>query len=78
MLLEIISPDKQIFKGEVSSVKLPGADGSFEILNNHAPIVSTLAAGDVRVINAEKETENFAIDGGIIEMQDNKIVVLAD
>ncbi|MFT5970816.1 MAG: F-type H+-transporting ATPase subunit epsilon [Flavobacteriales bacterium] len=78
MLLEIISPDKEIFKGEVSSVKLPGADGSFEVLNNHAPIVSTLVAGDVRVINAAKETENFAITGGVIEMQDNKIVVLAD
>ncbi len=78
MLLEIISPDKKIYEGEVTSVKLPGADGSFEVLNNHAPIVSTLVAGDVRVIDAANKTENFAINGGVIEMQNNKIVVLAD
>lgn len=78
MHLEIISPDKEIFKGEVQSVRLPGTNGSFEILNNHAPIVSTLTAGDVRVINSSNETSLFSIKGGIIEMQQNKIVVLAD
>tara|TARA_B100002019_G_C20898638_1_gene417018 strand:+ start:213 stop:449 length:237 start_codon:yes stop_codon:yes gene_type:complete len=78
MHLEIISPDKEIFKGEVQSVRLPGTNGSFEILNNHAPIVSTLTAGDVRVINSSNETTLFPIKGGIIEMQQNKIVVLAD
>jgi len=78
MILEIITPEKKAFEGEVTSVKFPGISGGFEILNNHAPIISALGKGDIRVITADKKTENFAINGGVIEMQNNKIIVLAE
>ena len=77
MYLEIITPDKEIFKGEAVSVKLPGKTGEFEILNNHAPIVSTLTKGNIRVITNQESTENFAVNGGVIELKKNKIIVLA-
>ena len=78
MILEIITPEKQVFTGEVTSVKFPGIAGEFEILNNHAPIISTLGKGDIRIITTDNKTENFDINGGVIEMQNNKIIVLAD
>jgi F-type H+-transporting ATPase subunit epsilon len=78
MILEIITPEKKAFEGEVTSVKFPGISGGFETLNNHAPIISTLGKGDIRVITADKKTENFAINGGVIEMKNNKIIVLAE
>jgi F-type H+-transporting ATPase subunit epsilon len=78
MILEIITPEKQVFTGEVTSIKFPGTSGEFEVLNNHAPIISTLTSGVIRVITSENNTENFDINGGVIEMQQNKIIVLAD
>lgn len=78
MILEIITPEKEVFNGDVTSVKFPGTTGEFEVLNNHAPIISTLGKGVIRVITADKNTENFDINGGVIEMQQNKIIVLAD
>jgi len=78
MILEIITPEKEVFNGEVTSVKFPGTAGDFEVLNNHAPIISTLKSGIIRVITTENNTENFTINGGVIEMQQNKIIVLAD
>ena len=78
MTLEIITPEKELFTGEVTSVKFPGTNGGFEILNNHAPIISTLGKGEIRVITTDKNTEKFEINGGVIEMQNNKIIVLAD
>ncbi|MDZ4759369.1 MAG: ATP synthase F1 subunit epsilon [Bacteroidota bacterium] len=76
MILEILTPDKALFSGEVESVMLPGSLGVFEILNNHAPIVSRLKAGTVKITSKEG-IQNFEIKGGIVEMLDNKIVVLA-
>ncbi|MFQ3332999.1 MAG: F-type H+-transporting ATPase subunit epsilon [Flavobacteriales bacterium] len=78
MILEIITPEKELFNGEVTSVKFPGTTGGFEVLNNHAPIISTLEKGKIRVITSDNTTENFTINGGVIEMQKNKIIVLAD
>jgi F-type H+-transporting ATPase subunit epsilon len=78
MFIEIITPDKKIFSGEVSLVQLPGTDGSFEILNNHAPIISTLAKGKIKIIDAEKNTQFFEINSGVVEVQKNKIIVLAE
>ena len=78
MKLEIITPEKNIFEGEVNSVKLPGSNGEFEILNNHAPIVSTLSNGQIRIVNSENNTEKFSINGGVIEMKNNKIIILAN
>ena len=78
MLLEIITPESKLFEGEVTSVKFPGTDGEFGVLNNHAPIISTLTKGSIVVIDNNNESKNFDINGGVIEMQNNKIIVLVD
>ena len=78
MQLDIITAESQLYSGEVTSVKLPGMDGEFEILNNHAPVISTLDKGIIRVIDNNNKTENFEVNGGVIEMQNNKIIVLSD
>ena len=78
MLLDILTPEKLLFQGEVKSIKLPGTNGEFEILNNHAPIISTLSKGDIYITDIENKKQNFSINGGVIEMQKNKIIVLAD
>ena len=78
MYLEIITPDKKIFAGEVKSVKLPGADGSFGVLNGHAPIIATLKKGTVKVIEKNANTQNFEINGGVVEVLKNKMIVLAE
>ena len=78
MLVEIITPDTKLFEGEVNSIKLPGTNGGFEILNNHAPIISTLTAGKISIATDNGQKESFEIQGGVIEMQNNKIIVLAD
>jgi F-type H+-transporting ATPase subunit epsilon len=76
MILEIISPDKTIFSGEVTSVKLPGKDGYFEVLNNHAPMVAILQPGQIRIIKDNGEKEIFKTDDGFIEVKNNKAIVL--
>ena len=78
MLLDILTPEKLLFEGEVKSIKLPGTNGEFEILNNHAPIISTLSKGEIYVTDSENKKQNFSINGGVIEMQNNKIIVLAE
>ncbi len=76
MQLEIITPDKVLYNGEVTGVKVPGGKGSFEMLNRHAPIISNLEKGVVRVTDASG-THNFDITGGIVEVFANKIIILA-
>ena len=78
MYLEIITPIKKLFSGEVSLVQVPGKKGSFEILNNHAPIISTLEKGAIKVKSEEGKITNFEIQGGVIEAKANNIVVLAE
>ncbi len=77
MLLEVLTPDKKVFSGEVSSVSVPGAKGSFEVLNNHAPIISTLDKGTLR-IKAKEGNQEMQISGGVIEVLSNKVVVLVE
>lgn len=77
MKLEILTPDKKIFEGDVTSVTVPGAQGSFEILNNHAPIISTLDDGKV-VIRGNGKEQHFYTKGGVVEVIDNKVTVLAE
>ncbi len=77
MILEIITPEKNVFNGTVDSVILPGKSGSFQLLNDHAPMVSTLQKGDlVYEINGKKET--LLVDGGVLEVANNKVLVLAE
>ncbi|AEI48042.1 ATP synthase F1 subunit epsilon [Runella slithyformis] len=76
MNLEIITPDKKIFSGEVSAVTFPGTEGQFQVLNNHSALVSTLGQGAIIVEGAHKET--FTVDGGVVEVLNNKVLVLAE
>ena len=78
MYLEILTPGKMVFAGEVKLVKVPGEGGSFEVMNNHAPIISTLQKGLVRVVIDEDNIRTFSIDSGIVQMVSNKIIVLAE
>lgn len=76
MHLEIITPDRKVFAGEVTSVRFPGTDGSFEVLNNHAPLISALQAGDVVLNGGGAGT--FHVSGGIVEVLRNNVIVLAE
>ncbi|WP_336127993.1 F0F1 ATP synthase subunit epsilon [Mesoflavibacter sp. CH_XMU1422-2] len=92
MYLEIVSPEATLFSGEVTSVTVPGLNGDFEMLNNHAPIVSILKEGTVKITGnieldetvedrftkGDKNTTLLKISSGTIEMKDNKVIVLAD
>jgi F-type H+-transporting ATPase subunit epsilon len=78
MKVEIISPDKKIYEGEASAVSLPGIDGSLGILNNHAPLISALKKGKVKVTDVSQGILNFPIKGGVIEVLNNKVIILAE
>lgn len=96
MQVEIITPEMQIFKGEAEAVQFPGLDGSFQVLSGHAPIISALVAGDLKVnltenfIEDDKTSElvsrdssdqkviRVMIKGGVMEMLNNKVIVLAE
>jgi len=77
MQLEIITPDKKVFEGEVFTATFPGADGSFQILNGHAPLVSLLKEGVVEYKSKEL-SQQIRITGGVVEVLKNKVIVLAD
>lgn len=78
MTLEILTPDNTVFQGEVKSVTVPGTMGSFEVLKDHAPIISTLEDGKVIIRSGVKDEEIFFITGGVVEVLNNKIIVLAE
>ena len=92
MFLEIVTPEATLYSGEVTSVAVPGVNGEFQMLDNHAPVVSILGKGNVKIYGnveldksvAEKFSKGsnnetlLAINSGTIEMKDNKVIVLAD
>jgi F-type H+-transporting ATPase subunit epsilon len=78
MKIEIITPDKKIFDGDVKSARVPGRKGSFQVLKDHAPIISTLESGPVILVSQEGIETIFDISGGVIEVKANKIILLAD
>lgn len=91
MYLEIVSPEAKLFAGEVTAVTVPGVNGEFQVLDNHAPIVSLLQEGNVKVkgnISIKEEYQSkftqsngntvLKISSGTLEMKDNKVIVLAD
>ncbi|NVK64623.1 MAG: hypothetical protein HWE22_08540 [Flavobacteriales bacterium] len=96
MQVEIITPEMEVFKGEANAVQFPGLDGSFQVLSNHAPIISALAEGELKVNltesfeaddetnelvsvdNGDKKVIRVAIKGGVMEMLNNKVIVLAE
>jgi F-type H+-transporting ATPase subunit epsilon len=77
MTVEIITPDKEIFSGNASLIQLPGLDGLFEILENHAPMIAALKKGRIKLVS-ERETLFFEINGGALEVIQNKVQVLAE
>ena len=91
MILEIISPEKIVFTGKVSSVAVPGVDGEFEMLNNHAAIVSNLKVGSIKIYGdisldeSQKEVFKkegrgyfYSINSGTVEMKNNKVTALVE
>lgn len=78
MKLEITSPDKQIFSGDAVLVQLPGSDGLFEILHNHAPMIAALGEGKIKVQDESGKLQFFEIRGGVCQVMENKIMVLAE
>jgi F-type H+-transporting ATPase subunit epsilon len=91
MHLEIVSPEQVLFSGEVQEVSVPGVNGEFQMLNNHAPVVSVLQKGGIKLAGdaeipskVESQFQNingkkvFPIEGGVIELKDNKVTILVD
>lgn len=78
MKLEIITPDKKLYEGQVKSATFPGSEGSFGVLNGHMPFVSTLKAGTINIIEDSNEKKEFVIKGGVAEIKYNTVIVLAD
>ncbi len=77
MHLEIVTPDQNIYSGDINSAIFPGSDGFFGVQENHAPMVATLKAGKIEV-SANSGNEVFEVNGGVVEVNHNKIIVLAD
>jgi F-type H+-transporting ATPase subunit epsilon len=78
MTLEILTPEKRLYSGDVYGVQLPGIDGKFEVLNRHAPLVSALGKGNIKVIKDKNTTANFSIESGFVEVLNNKATVLVE
>lgn len=78
MRIEIITPDKKVFEGDIRSVRVPGKKGSFQVLKDHAPIISTLENGPVFVVGEDGNETIFEVSGGVIEVKSNRIILLAD
>lgn len=78
MHLEIITPDQKVFGGEAVSVTFPGLDGSFEVLNHHAPMIGVLQAGPIVVRLAGGAPTTYRVDGGVVEVLNNNVIVLAE
>ncbi len=78
MTLEILTPEKKIFSGDVYGVQLPGISGSFEVLDKHAPMVSALKAGNLKVLTDKSSTTSYKIQSGFVEVLNNKTTVLIE
>ncbi|MBA4406301.1 ATP synthase F1 subunit epsilon [bacterium] len=78
IFVEIITPSKSAYKGHVISITVPGTMGNFQVLFNHAPILSSLEIGKILIEDATGQHIEFATSGGTVEMRDNKVLILAD
>jgi F-type H+-transporting ATPase subunit epsilon len=78
MTLEILTPEKKIFSGEVYGIQLPGISGSFEVLDKHAPIVSALKEGQLKVLKDKTNSTFYTIKSGFVEVLNNNAVVLVE
>ncbi|WP_276132559.1 ATP synthase F1 subunit epsilon [Polluticoccus soli] len=78
MQLDILTPEHKVYSGTVSGVQLPGIEGSFEILDKHAPMIATLGKGKMKIIKDKNTTELYEISGGFVEVLNNKASVLIE
>lgn len=78
MQLEILSPEHKVYSGNVYGIQLPGIQGSFEILENHAPMIATLGKGKMKIIKDKNTSEMYEISGGFVEVLNNKASVLIE
>ena len=78
MTLEILTPEQKIFSGEVYGVQLPGTTGLFEVLDKHAPLVSALKAGSLKILKDKQTTASYTIQAGFVEVLNNKTTVLVE
>ena len=78
MLLEVLTPERKIYSGEVYGVQLPGIDGSFEVLDKHAPLIAALGKGRMKVLKDKTSSEFYTIEGGFVEVLRNKATVLVE
>jgi len=78
MTLEILTPERKIFSGEVYGVQLPGISGLFEVLDKHAPLVSALKPGNLKILRDKSGTSNYTIQSGFVEVLNNKTTVLVE
>ncbi len=76
MNIEILSPQKKIYEGEVKLAKFPGTKGFFEVLKNHAPIISNLEKGKIKIIDKDNKTLYYELSAGVVEVVNNRITVL--
>jgi F-type H+-transporting ATPase subunit epsilon len=75
---QILTPEGTVFDGDITGIQVPGTEGSFEVKVNHAPILSTLEIGKVRIRHTDNPDELFAVSGGFLELNDNKLTLLAE
>jgi F-type H+-transporting ATPase subunit epsilon len=78
MNVEILTPEKKLYSGDVYGVQLPGITGLFEILDKHAPLVSALGKGNVKILKDKNSFENYTIESGFVEVLNNKVTVLVE
>lgn len=78
MVLEILTPEKKIFSGEVYGVQMPGINGLFEVLDKHAPLVSALKSGKLKILKDKLTTNSYTIKSGFVEVLNNKTTVLVE
>lgn len=78
MFLEILTPEKKLFSGDIKLIKVPGSDGSFELMDKHAPIISSLTKGSIKLVNREDQPQFFEVTGGVLEMKDNRVIILVE
>ena len=78
MHLEIVTPEKHLYSGEIKSARFPGVNGSFGVLSDHAPLISTLKEGKIKIVEESNEEKGFEINGGVVEVMKNRIIVLAE
>ena len=78
LAVEIVTPESQVYKGEAVSVMVPGAEGLFQVLYNHAPIIASLGKGEIKLGMDQGDPKRFTVEGGVVEVMKNKVIILVE